>query len=250
MPNENIEYKSKQILEFYSRNRRKWKELNLSERWVFERLAGREKNLGDVLDVGCACGGLGTALNEKFTLSSYTGVDIHKDAINWARRKSRLDIPTTYFSGDIVKQELSMDYDTVVSLSSADWNIRTNEIIESCWNRVKPSRFFVISLRLTPEEGINNIKKSYQLINFSGDEKKPEIANYVVFNLGEALKWIRELYPPPDLIGAYGYWGVPSPTAVTPFMKLIFAVFYIKKKNRNSYQKIETEFRLPIEVFL
>ena len=63
MPNENIEYKSKQILEFYSRNRRKWKELNLSERWVFERLAGREKNLGDVLDVGCACGGLGTALN-------------------------------------------------------------------------------------------------------------------------------------------------------------------------------------------
>jgi 2-polyprenyl-3-methyl-5-hydroxy-6-metoxy-1,4-benzoquinol methylase len=76
----NIEYKSRGIQIYYSCNRSKWEALYPSERWVFTKLAGSEGFLGDVLDVGCACGGLGTALSQKFRLTSYTGVDINRQA--------------------------------------------------------------------------------------------------------------------------------------------------------------------------
>lgn len=247
---ENIKYASRQISEFYSSHRQSWNELYPSEKWAFEKVAGDEKMLGDVLDAGCACGGLGSALSEKFTLNSYTGIDINEDAIDWANRYRKLSVPARFISGDIIKEELNDQYDTVVSLSCADWNIETARIINTCWKSVKREGYFVITLRLTTAQGINDIKKSYQYINYSEKEKNPEIANYVVFNFKDALKVIKELSPPPELIGAYGYWGRPSPTAVTLFDKLIFAAFYIKKAAEDSTKNIQAEFDLPVEVFL
>ena len=46
---------------------------------------------------------------------------------------------------------------------------------------------------------------------------------------------IKNLQPIPKFIGAYGYWGQPSPTAVTPFKKILFVVFYIQKGIGESY---------------
>lgn len=246
----NIKYRSKEISEFYSCNRQSWEQFYPSERWVFEKIAGRSKQLGDLLDVGCACGGLATALMEKFVLASYTGVDINKGAIEWAIKERKLGIPATFIDGDIVKLSMNRDYDVVVSLSCADWNIETDSIINICWLKVKPGGHFIISLRLTPEKGVNDIKRSYQHINFSGNEKKPEIANYVVFNFKEALHAFKQLDPSPELIGAYGYWGKPSQTAVTPFDKLIFAVFYIRKPVQAVGQGTRVEFNVPIDIFL
>lgn len=247
---ENIEFKSRQILTFYSSNRKKWEEFYPSERWVFERIVREKGSLGNVLDVGCACGGLGNALSEKFILNSYTGIDICKDAIEWSQQKPKLSIPATFIRGDIIAIDLSDKYyELVVSLSCADWNLETNKIINACWKKVKPGGYFVISLRLTPEKGINDIKRSYQYINFTGDEKDPEVANYVVFNFRDALSMMGKLTPYPELVGSYGYWGEPSSTAVTPFDRLIFAVFYLKKSIDNSTQIINAEFSLPIDIF-
>lgn len=246
--NKNIKYKSKQILEFYSSNRQRWKEFYPSERRMFEKIAGKRMSLRDVLDVGCACGGLALALHEKFFLNSYTGVDINRDVIEWANKKVKLPIPHNFICADIIKLRLNRCYDTVVSLSCADWNIETRKIIDACWKRVKYGGYFVISLRITPEKGINDIKKSYQYINFSAKERNPEVANYVVFNFREALMTIKELNPQPELIGAFGYWRKPSSMAVTPFKKLIFAVFYIRKGMENSHQKIRAEFSLPKDI--
>ena len=131
MTNRNIEFKSKQIVTYYANNRKSWLELYPSERWVFEKIAGENKSLGCVLDVGCACGGLGAALCEKFTFSSYVGIDIHKGSIAWAKEHARLPIPATFMAGDIVDQDQGGMFDVVVSLSCADWNIETNKIIES-----------------------------------------------------------------------------------------------------------------------
>lgn len=251
MFNKNIEYKSKELLKFYCCNRQRWEEFYPSEKWVFGKVAGKERTLKDVLDVGCACGGLGTALNERFILNSYTGVDINKDSIDWARKEWRLPIPVTFIVGDIVDLGMSANYDVVVSLSCADWNIETSKIIDACWKRVRPGGYFIISLRLTPKKGVNDIEKSYQYINFSGDDKEPEIANYVIFNFRESLMMMKELNPLPESIGAYGYWGSPSSTAVTPFDRLVFAVFYIKKGlEENSNQAIKAEFNLPMDILL
>jgi SAM-dependent methyltransferase len=250
MTNRNIAYKSEEMLEFYSSNRRKWNDLYLSERWALERVADQNKTLGEVLDVGCACGGLGAALNEKGIINSYTGVDIHKGAIDWALKHQKLPVPATFIQGDIVELGFNRQYDTVISFSCVDWNIETEKIVRVCWKLVKEGGYFIISLRLTPEDGINDIKKSYQCINFSGRNKDPEIANYVVFNFQDALRMMRDLSPEPELIGAYGYWGSPSPTAVTLYDKLVFAVFYIKKGTNNTAQNISVELNLPIDLFV
>lgn len=250
MHNRNVIYKSKEILRFYSYSRRTWKELYPSEKWVFEKIVGKDRTLGDILDVGCACGGLAPALAEKFYISSYTGVDINKEAIEWARKQRGLSMPHRFIVGDILNQKLNHKYDLVVSLSCADGSIKTDRIIAACWEKVKKGGYFIISLRLTNKKGINNYKKSYQYINFYGDNKNLEIANYVVFNFKEALVLLRNLTPSPHLIGAYGYDGKPSSTAVTPFNRLVFAVFYIKKGINNSNQSPKVEFNLPLKIFL
>lgn len=80
MTNKNIVYRPPQIKGYYSCNRSTWEDFYRSERWVFTKLAGSEGFLGDGLDVGCACGGLGAALSQNSRRNSYTGVDINRPA--------------------------------------------------------------------------------------------------------------------------------------------------------------------------
>jgi 2-polyprenyl-3-methyl-5-hydroxy-6-metoxy-1,4-benzoquinol methylase len=246
----NIEYKSREIQKYYSCHRSKWEEFYPSERWVFTKLAGSEGFLGDVLDVGCACGGLGAALSQKFRLTSYTGVDINRQAIEWAGKEQRIPVPATFLAGDIAELNLAEQYDVVVSLSCADWNIETRRIIEACWERVRAGGYLVISLRLTEGAGVNDIRTSYQYINFSGQDTAAEVANYVVGNFPETLRLMKSLQPAPASIGAYGYWGKPAATAVTPFKRLVFAVFYLKRSTAGGGQDIEGEFTLPLDMFV
>lgn len=243
----NIRYKSKQLVEFYKDNRQKWEDLYPSEKKVFEKLAFGGKSLGDVLDVGCACGGLGTALREKNLISSYVGIDINKNVISWAKKNFK-EKPLFYFiEGDIVEDNINEEFfDTVVSLSCADWNIQTEKIVKACWARVKLGGNLVISLRLTDEKGVNDICKSFQFVNFSGKEKKPETANYVVLNLKDALAMFKGLKPSPRTIDSYGYWGKPSSTAVTPFKKIVFSVFYLQKGPKGFKGRAEVKCDLPI----
>lgn len=190
------------------------------------------------------------ALCQKFHLKSYTGVDVNRSAIAWAQKKQKLPVPATFIAGDIIKLNFTGQYDVVVSLSCADWNIETDRIIGACWERVKAGGYLVISLRLTPGPGVNDIQTSYQHINFSGQDPTAEVANYVVFNFSHLLHNLKSLQPAPGLIGAYGYWGQPSPTAVTLFKRLVFAVFYLRKRSGDRGHNIEGEFTLPLDIFL
>lgn len=245
MSNMNIRYKSKELLEFYRQNRQKWDELYPSEKRVFEKIIHGRKKLGALLDVGCACGGLGLALGEKYMLSSYTGIDINNDVIDWTKKNRRLKVPSKFLSGDIVGTKGLGLYDTVVSLGCADWNIETEKIINSCWKRVEKGGTLVISLRLTPQKGVNDIRKSFQYINFSGNERLPEVANYVVLNINDVLRILEKLTPSPELVGSYGYRGSPSPMARTPYKKIVFSVFYVKKKQNKNKGKVKYELNLP-----
>lgn len=250
MLKKNIKYKSREILDFYSSSRQHWDEFYPSERWVFEKVFNSEKSINDVLDIGCACGGLGLTLHQRFPITSYTGVDIHKDAIAWAVKNQKFSILTKFIAGDILKLKLENQYDAVVSLSCADFNIETNAIIRRCWDLVKPDGYFIISLRLTNKKSINDIRKSYQYINFSRNAENPDICNYAVFNFIDILNLLQGLIQRPRTIGVYGYWGKPSPTAVTPFKKLVFAVFYIKKEDsgiNDVEQQSNAIFNLPLD---
>ena len=56
-----------------------------------------------------------------------------------------------------------------------------------------------------------------------------ETANYVVLNVNEILQQLLDLNPLG--ISAYGYWGVPSDTAVTPYEKYAFQLSPSSKGN-------------------
>ena len=166
----NIVYKSEGISRLFDGYRDKWDDFYLSERWAFDKIAFLKKNFGRVLDVGCGMGGLGLAISSRYPVKEYHGVDINAQVIARAKENQAcFKVPVTLQCGDILKsRELHKgSYDTVFSLGCADWNIETKAIIDRCWQYVKPDGFFVISLRLSPGKGINNIKKktSYRTVN-------------------------------------------------------------------------------------
>ena len=105
-----------------------------------------------------------------------------------------------------------------------------------------------MSVRLSTEKGIDNIKISYQIIK-SGENGKPsEIANYVVFNAQEFFRMVKNFKPRPSKVYGYGYWGAPAKTAVTPYKELIFGVVIIQKKESHDKKwKIGVQLDFPLD---
>ena len=231
----NLRYSSREIAEFYSRHRNTWNELYSSEQAIFARLAEGKESFGTVLDVGCAVGGLGRALAERCKVRRYVGIDINHQAIQAALlRQSDFPVPCSFICGDIVDHPAPLpgqQFDLVCSLSCADWNLEPLRIIQTCWDHVAPGGHLVLSVRLTNGRGLNDLNQSYQFIHFGDDPLTggEERANYVVFNVFELLGNLASLKPCPNRLSAYGYWGKPSRTAVTPYERLVFAVFALEK---------------------
>lgn len=233
--NKNIIYKSKNIEEFYGAHRTKWDEFYESERKVISKLGLHAGSA--VLDIGCGCAGLGLALNERFGVTKYTGVEINDRA---ARTAKRLYPQAQIINSDILS--LSVDefpinrkFDVVFSLSCIDWNTQFSEMLESGYSFVKTGGYFVSSFRLTEKESTNDLSKSFQYINFDG-RKEGEIAPYVVMNIKELVELLSELHS--QEISGYGYWGAPSESAVTPFTRICFAVIAVKKSSSKTSQPI------------
>ena len=204
MSKENIEYKTNEISNYFSINRLSWDQFYRSEKWIFELIAGSEGQMGSVLDVGCATGGLGLALGEKFAITKYVGVDINAPAIEDANtRRNKYPCPCDFFCGDILEINTlqAEGFDNVFSLSCADWNIRTEGIISRCWNYVRRGGNFVLTLRLTPEASLCNLSESFQYICSENQLPKSttglERAPYVVFNAREAFSLLASLQPRP-----------------------------------------------------
>lgn len=225
----NIVYQTDAIAAYYSRQRRRWDDFYPSERRVFGKVGESRGGFGRVLDVGCAVGGLGAALPERFPVAFYTGIDISSSAIEAARRSTDIPVSHEFFAGDVVTApELAeRHFDTVFNLSCADWNVDTGGILAATWRTVAPGGCLIISLRLTNGPDERDMARSFQFIHF-GDAPLPddaERAAYVVLNIGDALTMLGGLGP--ERVSGYGFWGAPSTMARTPFGSILFAVFAI-----------------------
>lgn len=107
-----------------------------------------------------------------------------------------------------------------------------------------------MSLRLTTEEGIHDMARSFQYIWF---EPTPvphdaERAPYNVFNTTEAVAWLAGQNPKPEKILIHGYWGTPARTARTPYNRLIFSVVALRKP-RDGAGATAIETHLPHDAF-
>jgi SAM-dependent methyltransferase len=243
----NIEYKTKNIKDFFSSDRNEWNLFYVSERKVINKAFEGIDNIKNtqILDIGCACGGLGIALRDKFSIKNYTGVEINKDAANYAKTNNpKFQI----LIGDFLQITKKIDnnyFDFVFSLSCIDWQNNFIKSLYQSWLKVKPGGSFIASFRIVNSKTINDISKSYQYINYEG-KNIGEIAPYVVFNTSDLIGYINELNF--SEVNAYGYYGKVSKTAVCPYSQVCFAVFSIKKNDIKEKTNIKLNLELPIEI--
>jgi SAM-dependent methyltransferase len=239
----NIVYKTDWLARYFSENRVKWQHFYESERIIIDQLHLDSSHT--VLDIGCGCGGLGLALREKFDVDDYTGVEINSPAAEAGRAMNQ---KANIFCGDILdlsQNELKdKHFNVVFSLSCVDWNVRFSDMLAAAWNHVLPGGYLVSTFRLTEGEGCNDIKQSYQYINFD-EILEGEIASYVVLNAEDLLQQLSVFNP--SEIRAYGYWGTPSATAVTLYDKLCFAAFSIRKRS-DDIEPPRYNLSLPAEI--
>ncbi len=239
----NLNYRTKEIPNYYSKNRIKWDQFYPSEKKLLDSIDLSSDS--SVLDIGCGCGGLGLALKERFSLTRYTGVDINSEAV---KEGKELNPSASLICGDILDltdTELSNRlFDAVISLSCIDYNIRFSEMLDVAWRHVAPGGQFVATFRLCLEEGINDINLSYQHINFN-NLQEGEVAPYVVLNFQELDQLLKKFDP--SKIKASGYWGPPAGSAITPYESLCFAAFSISKKLVQDDAQIVYDLDLPTE---
>jgi SAM-dependent methyltransferase len=239
----NIAYSTDQLARYFATNRVSWQQFYESERVIIGGLgldAGRS-----VLDIGCGCGGLGLALRERFGLTDYTGVEINAPAAEAGRR---MNPAARILNADILDSSQGTlrgrQFDVVFSLSCVDWNVRFADMLAAAWEHVRPDGYFVATFRLVATAGCSDMARSYQYINFEG-ERRGEQANYVVLNAAELLKTLSDFNP--SEIRAFGYWGKPSASAVTPYDQLCFAAFAVRKR-ASGQAAMKLELELPAEI--
>ena len=221
----NIKYSTEELKRFYSVNRVSWDDIYPSEKHIFTKsFTGKELT---ILDVGCACGGMGKAIEEQFKVQSYTGIEINKSCVEMA---PSIFPKGQYFYGDFLELSpvIEQQYNTVLSMSCADWNIETKQMINKMFEKVEDMGEFIFSCRLT------NSNKDYiaeQYLNFENSDKAAthEIAPYKVFCFESLMKMIFELSNIAQ-VNAYGYWGlVPKSVVALDVREVFYTVISVKK---------------------
>lgn len=240
----NIAYQTGNIAHYFAHNRIRWDQFYPSERAVIGELSPGATSR--VLDIGCGCGGLGLALREEFGVRDYTGVEINPDA---ASAGQSLNPAARILQGDIL--DLREDalrgesFDIVFSLSCVDWNVEFSAMIDAAWERVAPGGCFIATFRLTDGEGCRDMQRSYQYINYEG-RKEGELAAYVVLNAGELTRLFMDFDPAE--IRAFGYWGAPSSTAITPYDRLCFVAGALRKRRVGDVDPLSLCLDVPVEI--
>jgi SAM-dependent methyltransferase len=241
--NGNIAYQTDELVRYFARNRLTWAQFYDSERVVIDALGLDHRH--SILDIGCGCGGLGLTLRDRFGVENYTGVEINRAAAD-AGRVMNPNARIVYGDiMDVAQGELSdRRFTHVFSLSCVDWNVRFADMLAAAWNFVAPGGHLVATFRLVTGNGCNDINRSYQFINFEG-VREGERASYVVLNAAGLIRDLVNLSPAD--ISAYGYWGPPSATAVTPYERLCFCAVSVGKRNAGTGEP-RIDLRLPPEI--
>ena len=116
-------------------------------------------------------------------------------------------------------------------------------MFDKAWSMVRPGGTFIASFRLTAGDGVNDIGRSYQYINYDG-KLEGEIAPYVVLNAGDLMRRIQAMGA--RRVFGYGYYGPPGKTALTPYLELCFAALAITKPAGDAPEDLDLQ--LPAEI--
>ena len=224
-------------VDFYKSNRQKRGDIYRSEDYFLKRVLEK----GDsILDVGCAVGGFSEILKTYRAPITYTGIDISAEMI----KQAKIKYPEHKFKiagGDKLPFP-DNKFDLVICFGTIHMNLKWREVINESWRVAK--RCLLFDLRITRNKTIENIKDSYQRIEFDDKWDGKSIVPYITVGIPEFFKVIEKLSPQSRKIMSYGYFHRVSPITNTPIKKLCMATFCLQKKGKS--EKIS--WNLPINI--
>ena len=186
-------FNSSYFQEYYTGYRNRIEDLFPSERHFFDKVVTESEQL---LDVGCASGGMYQIMNAMKPSLKYTGIDIAASLVETAK-KAYPGIP--FYIGDgVTLPFVDNSFDSVVSFGTTVHDQDYEQLIKDCY-RVT-NRYFLFDIRLVVDmPSINDIAQGYVLdgVGF----RYP----YNVANAQNFISFIRSLGPTRTQI--FGYWG-------------------------------------------
>lgn len=216
---------------FYSTHRNSKKEIYRSEEYFLPKIL---KPGMSVLDVGCAAGGFYNILKELQPDISYTGIDVSREMIQEARRLHP-GVRFEKMKGHEIKYEEC--FDLVFCSGVLVIDLKWRQIIKECW-RVT-SGYFLFDVRLVEGKTVENMSDSYQKIALEGKWDGKSRVPYVILNVSDLFKSIKELEPLPDTLKAYGYFHQVADTAMIPSKKVCMTMVCIGKIKENGAKPIQ-----------
>lgn len=194
---ENKPFETSYFLDYYKNYRNNKEDLFDSEKYFFEKLNFHKKN---ILDVGCAKGGLYNMISTLESEFEYTGIDFSAKMIDAAKK---LNQGANFLLKDAKKTEFKNNsFDIVIALGvfvhEKDWGTLLKEL----YRITKKQLFF--DIRLTSYKTVNDLKKSYVLDG--SNIKYP----YVIVNKDDFYSKLKSLKLSSKKINEYGYNGKPN----------------------------------------
>lgn len=230
MINMNQEYNAnawghESILSFFEKNRLTKNDIYPSE-WFF--LDKKIVNGINILDIGCAKGGMANILSECVQDFSYVGVDINAHMIESAKKK----YPQHLFY-QINEDDYSIlgdtQYDLVICLGILHLHESWRHTIKVAWQHTQGS--LILDLRETYHASIENKALAYFKMDFTNTNSiTPNyFLPYNIINSTESLRTIHEICSDASKISYYGYTQAVSELAVSPIKKLMATVYCIER---------------------
>jgi ubiquinone/menaquinone biosynthesis C-methylase UbiE len=161
----NKSWNSKNIINYLNKSRSNFNDLYEGEKFLIKNFI---KNDSNVLDIGCAQGGMYKILKKKFSKIKYTGLDFNKKMIDIAKK----NFPNQnfyYYNGTNYKSFLKKKFDVVVIFGILHLNKNWKNILYNASKITK--KYILFDLREQfKDEGIKNL--FYLHLDFKKKSKK------------------------------------------------------------------------------
>jgi ubiquinone/menaquinone biosynthesis C-methylase UbiE len=222
--------------EYYTGYRNRIDDLFPSEKHFLGKVVAESD---DLLDVGCASGGMYKIMTTMKPSLHYTGIDIAASLVETARKQYP---GVSFHVGDGVTLPFQDNsFNSVVSFGTTVHDQDYEKLIRDCYRVTR--QYFLFDIRLVTDDlaSINNITKGYVLdgVGF----KYP----YNVVNSSAFFSFLRSLEP--ARVQIFGYWGKANEFTHLPvgYEKLCMCGVLVEKR-QDEIHEIVFEIDLPFTI--
>jgi len=213
-------WSNKRIQKFFVNNRKTLNDLYFGEKTLLEKYL---KNQASVLDIGCGMGGFRNILIKLKKNIKYSGLDFNENMILKAKKKYSSS-SFYHYEGNKYEDFFSNKFDYVLIFGILHLNNNWKEILKNAKKIAKKGIFF--DIRSTEQKTVQSIKKSFFQLGYN---KNIDVIPYNIINSFKFKKFLLRNFKEFD-INEVSYVGKPSKFAHTPFKKVNFENYFLKRR--------------------